>query len=48
MIYTSEPPFKWGGKSLDVEGKTRAQYLAALKKADGGNYDELTRFALAD
>ena len=48
MIYASEPPFKWGGKSLDVEGETRAQYLAALKKADRGNYDELISFALAD
>jgi Fic-DOC domain mobile mystery protein B len=47
MIYASQPPFRWGGKSLDVEGETRAKYLAALKEADKGNYNDLIRFALA-
>jgi Fic family protein len=48
MIYAGKSEFGWGGESIDVEGKTRVQYLAALGKADTGNYDELMQFALAD
>lgn len=48
LIYASHPTFTWGGKSIDVEGTTRTRYLAALRKADAGNYKELIRFAIAD
>ncbi len=46
MFYNKKPDFSWGGKSLDVDGETRSRYLAALNKADGGNYEELMRVAL--
>jgi Fic-DOC domain mobile mystery protein B len=48
MFYGKQPEFSWGGASLDVGGKTRARYLAALRKADSGNYNELLEFAVSE
>jgi Fic-DOC domain mobile mystery protein B len=45
MINTKQPTFTWGGQSLDVEGSTRAAYLAALREADQGRYEPLLAFA---
>ena len=40
-----QPPFAWGSANLvDVED-TRAQYVAALRAADGHDYDALLAFA---
>ncbi len=47
MSYNGQPEFNWGGESLDAEGEVRDRYLAALKKADKNNYDDLMEFALA-
>jgi len=46
MFYARKPIFSWGGYSLDVEGVTRTQYLAALREADKGKYELLMKFAL--
>jgi Fic-DOC domain mobile mystery protein B len=46
MFYNGQPEFNWGGRrSLDLEGEIRQRYLAALGKADAGNYNELIQFA---
>jgi fido (protein-threonine AMPylation protein) len=43
-----QEPFSWGMKThtgaLEVEGALRDEYISALKKADGGNYEPLLRF----
>ena len=31
-------------KQIEVEGKTRSEYIIALKKADQGDYSNLLRF----
>lgn len=40
--------FSWGSlkssSSLDVEGERRAEYIAALKKADQSKFDDLMKF----
>jgi len=40
--------FSWGTKGahtpLEIEGKTRSEYVAALKKADQGSFSSLTKF----
>lgn len=42
------PPFSWGSRvHLTKQGESRALYLAALKAADSGTFEELTRFARA-
>ena len=49
LNHLNEPRFTWGTQSaatpLEVEGKTRSEYIAALKKADNGDFNELIRFA---
>jgi Fic-DOC domain mobile mystery protein B len=37
-------PFSWGGDSLPDIGTLRAQYVAALKAADGHNIEQLMTF----
>lgn len=40
------PPFSWGGAKHETSvSELRARYLGALKSADAGEFDELTRFA---
>jgi len=43
-----ENKFTWGTLSahtpIEVEGKTRSDYVAALKKADNGEFDDLMKF----
>lgn len=39
-----QPPFTWGSANLIDVGETRAQYVAALRAADGYNYDPLLAF----
>lgn len=41
----SQPVFTWGGGDLRDKGPDREEYLAALKLADMGNLESLTRFA---
>jgi Fic-DOC domain mobile mystery protein B len=49
MVYADHDPLTWGGSEpIDLEGKSRDQYLEALRKADAGNYDQLILFASAD
>ncbi len=45
MQGAGETPFSWGGTSIDVEGRTRTDYLMALRKADNGDYAPLFDFA---
>lgn len=49
LIQMNEPKFTWGTKTaatpLEIEGKTRSEYIAALKKADSGDFDALKKFA---
>jgi Fic-DOC domain mobile mystery protein B len=40
-----QPVFSWGSRSLIKKGEARASYLAALHKADEGNYQDLITFA---
>ncbi len=40
------PVFDWKSSSLDEEGTARHKYIAALRKADRGNYDGLKRLLL--
>jgi Fic-DOC domain mobile mystery protein B len=41
-------PFTWGGETLDVDGSGRAEYIAALVKADRtDDYSDLIGFARA-
>ncbi len=42
-------PFPWGGANLDIDGSSRAAYIAALiKAANADEYEELIRFARGD
>jgi hypothetical protein len=36
--------FTWGAGSTDVEGDVRERYLAALRRADGGDIGPLLAF----
>lgn len=45
LFYADKKPFSWGGNSLDVEGKTRSEYISALQRADRGDYSQLLKFA---
>jgi Fic-DOC domain mobile mystery protein B len=38
------PPFTWGAADLIKKGNPRSDYLAALKKADAGDYSALIAF----
>jgi hypothetical protein len=39
------PVFTWGAGGSFGKGEARAAYLQALKEADGGEINELIRFA---
>lgn len=39
--------FTWGAQNLVPKGKSRTNYLTALRKADKGDYEELLQFARA-
>lgn len=42
------PPFSWGSAAHPTKrGEIRARYIAALKAADAGAFDDLTRFVRA-
>ncbi|MEX2181369.1 MAG: mobile mystery protein B [Gemmatimonadaceae bacterium] len=42
------PPFSWGSAAYPTKrGESRALYIAALRAADAGRFDDLTRFARA-
>lgn len=43
--FFKQPVFTWGAASLYKQGEIRKSYLQAIKKADGGNYEELIKFA---
>jgi Fic-DOC domain mobile mystery protein B len=43
--YIKGQNFSWGNMSLMNEGETRKAYLAAIRKADQGNYADLIKFA---
>lgn len=46
LVSIGAEPFSWGGVSLDVNGSTRARYMAALIEAiDTGHHAELIEFA---
>ena len=44
-----QEPFSWGmkrgGGALEAQGPLRDEYIAALQKADEGNYEDLLKFA---
>lgn len=39
-----QKPFIWNTKNIDIGEKTREEYLAALRDADGGDYSKLLAF----
>lgn len=39
-----QEPFTWGSENLIKPSDTRAEYIAALRAADGHGYDQLFRF----
>ena len=39
-----EPRFSWGGRDLSRSGDQRKRYIAALRAADGMNYEPLLAF----
>lgn len=43
----SQPVFSWGSQNLVQAGSVREQYIAALKKADLGDYQDLISFAIS-
>ncbi|HEY9789305.1 MAG TPA: mobile mystery protein B [Candidatus Obscuribacterales bacterium] len=45
LYFHKQEALTWGGASLDVEGETRQQYLAALREADRGRFKSLLEFA---
>lgn len=49
LIKNGEPKFTWGSNGahspFEVEGKTRTEYITALKKADQDDFSELIKFA---
>ena len=49
LVQMNTPKFTWGTQlaatPLEVEGKTRSEYIAALKKADIGDFKDLIQFA---
>ena len=40
-----EKRFTWGTRLADIDGTSRSNYLSALKKADGGEFGDLIKFA---
>lgn len=38
------PRFTWGSVTLDTSGRTRDEYLASLRAADGGDFTRLASF----
>jgi len=40
-----KPFFSWGRNNLTKKGEARQNYLSAIRLADKGNYDSLTRFS---
>lgn len=49
LIKSGEPKFSWGTNGahtpLEVEGKTRSEYIKALKAADNNDFNPLIAFA---
>ena len=39
-----EEPFSWGAKNLTDASETRSEYIAALRAADGHDYEQLFNF----
>lgn len=39
------PVFSWGGQNLTYAGNIRQQYLAAIRQADKGSFEQLLAFA---
>jgi Fic-DOC domain mobile mystery protein B len=48
LVHINAPKFTWGKQSaatpLEVEGKTRSEYITALKKADNEDFKDLIQF----
>lgn len=48
LVQMNNKKFTWGNETaptpLEVEGKTRSEYIAALKKADYGDFNDLIKF----
>ena len=48
LVSNGQEPFSWGMKrseeALEVAGALRREYISALKRADQGDYRELSRF----
>ena len=45
MARLGAEPFTWGQGSRDSEGESRAKYIAALRRADAGDYGALIKLA---
>jgi hypothetical protein len=45
VVRNGRQRFAWGRKNLASAGQIRAQYIDALKQADGGNITPLLKFA---
>ena len=44
-IVSGRPRFSWGGSRLEDPGEVRSAYINALRKADGGDPEDLIAFA---
>jgi Fic-DOC domain mobile mystery protein B len=44
LQFNRQAPFTWGSESLVRDGAARAEYLGALREADGGEFGRLTVF----
>ena len=42
------PPFEWRSRDLDSDGEARRAYIAALRAADGHDYQPLLDLLLRD
>lgn len=45
LHYNRQPPFSWGRCKLEEDSELRRKYIAALQKADQGEYKKLIEFA---
>jgi Fic-DOC domain mobile mystery protein B len=43
-VVFKEEPFIWGGKNIEIGDEVRTKYVAALKKADNGDFSMLLEF----
>jgi Fic-DOC domain mobile mystery protein B len=48
LLQNGRRPFEWKNRELDSEGEARRDYIAALRAADGQDYEALLGLLLRD